>query len=347
MRFLLLLASVSLGAVEPVTGYRLADHPAPVIRVLAGWTEPQRTLDLMPEVPGRVAQVLVEEGHPVTTSPVVVLETDLADLAVTSAEAALAQAQAQEVAAASDAARAEGDRAQARRDWQRAQNLGATISEQERDAAALADQRTTHDAAAAAARRQAAAAAVGQATAAFKTAQAQRARHEIGAPTGWIVTRRQVHPGAQVGTGTLLLSLADTSALVIRLRCDEAEVAALRAAGAAIPVRFAGGVTASATLRRIEVGFDPVSKKRLVELALPGSAAPEASGGLAVEVPVAVADPSGGLRIPANLVAWTLEQPTVRLEDGRRLPVLVLRREADAVIVSPTGLPADARLIAP
>jgi hypothetical protein len=110
-------------------------------------------------------------------------------------------------------------------------------------------------------------------------------------------------------------------------------------------VRFPAGAAATAAVRRIDVTYDPASRKRLVELVLPGDAAPEASGGLQAELVLAVPDPAGGLAVPAECVQWRIEQPWVRLADGGERPVQVLRRAGGRVVLAPRTLPADGRLL--
>ena len=372
IRFILLACAGILVAAEGVV-----PSPALIDRRLTAWTTPIRTMDLAPEVAGRLVSVAVEPGERTpATGPVIVLDAELADLAVAQAEAALSQAkalveerrqglvsaQATLTARGADQARRSSERVQAGRDRERSEELWkkSLITEQERERAAQTADNALQAEQAAAADHAAAVAARGQAEAAIQSAvaqiamaesqlsstKAQRSRHAVTAPVGWIVVARLREPGAMVAAGTPVLHLADVSRLLLTLRLDEAELADLRRRTGAgtLSVRFADGKTSVATLRRIDVQYDVSSRKRLVELLLPGDAAPEASGGLAVEVLLSVPDPSGGLAVPSALVQWRIEQPWVRLADGSERPVGVLRRTAETVVIAPQSLPSDVRL---
>lgn len=173
-------------------------------------------------------------------------------------------------------------------------------------------------------------------------------RRELHAPGGWVVIERLREPGAMVAAGEPILRLADVSELVVSLRLDEAELAAVRGQAAAktLALRFAGSTEpVPARIRRVDVTYDPASRKRLVELVVAGDAAPEASGGLAAELEMTVPDPTGGVLVPLTLVEWRLERPMVRTTDGKEFAVIPLRRTPEALVVAPTGLPPGAKLV--
>jgi multidrug efflux pump subunit AcrA (membrane-fusion protein) len=358
IRLLPFLCLASLAAAEGI-----APEPARIERRIALWTAPVATLDLAPEVAGRLAALLPQPGEALPPGPVVRIDPELADLAVVQAEAAVAQAAAELAAAAATRTAREADlrrsadgRAQAERERARFARLRdeQRVSETELDRvglaaaqAAQAEQAAAADAAAAEASHTAAAARQRTAEAQLATARAQRARHDLAGPAGWIVLARLHEPGAMVAAGIPVLRLADTSRLLLAARLDEAELADLRrlAAAGGVPVRFIGGGAATAAVRRIDVTYDPASRKRLVELVLPGEAAPEASGGLQAELVLAVPDPAGGVTVPASCVQWRIEQPWVRLADGGERPVQVLRRDGGRIVLAAATLPAGARLL--
>lgn len=372
---ILLAAALAVVAAEGVEA-----APARIQRVIPGWTQPLAGLDLATEVAGRLVELRVQPGERIAgEAPVARLDAELADLAVTAAAVAreegaaqIAVARAGEAAAAGSLAarRAErerrlSEREQAGRDSERIAGLHAKglASDQQREAVALAlrqaelaasageaDLAAAEAAAAqAAASRTAAEARLAGLDAALATARAHRARHELRAPAGWVVRERLAEPGTVVAAGQPVLRLADTSALVVALRLDEDELAAVRARAqaGALTVRFAGGREAPAALRRVDVAYDAASRKRLVELLVDGAAAPEASGGLGLELIIEVPDPAGGLAVPEELVAWRVEQAWVRLAGGDERPVRVLRRTSGSVVLAPGSLPAGSRLLPP
>lgn len=332
----LLLASLLVQAEE---GFDPAAHPARVQRRIIAYTAPIRTLDLAAETPGRLAAVALQPGErvPAGDQPVARLDDQLAALAVAGAEAALAARRSE--------AEAQGrDRAHAEREAERAERLFAEgrLAEQTRDAVLRERDRARGAAAVGAAL-------VAAAETDLATAVARRERHALRAPAGWVVVDRLREPGAMVAAGEAILRLVDVSELIAAMRLDEAEVAALRAAEAdgSLAVRFAGaGEAAPARIRRIDVTFDPASRKRLAELVVAGSAAPEASGGLAVELVLGVPDPDG-VEIPLGLVAWRLERPLLRTAAGADLPVVALRRTPASIIVAADAIPPGTRLVAP
>ena len=358
MRFLPLVLVAGLSAADGI-----APEPAVIERRVTLWTAPVSTLDLAPEVAGRLVAVVPQPGDALPEGTVVSLDPELADLAVAQAEAAQAQARAELAAAAAGRAARQADlrrsvagRAQADRERERFTLLRdeQRVSETELDRvgvaaaqAAQSEQAAAADAAAAEATPQAAEARQRTADTQFATARAQRARHDLAGPAGWIVLARLQEPGAMLAAGTPVLRLADVSRLVLAARLDEAELTDLRrrAADGGIAVGFPGAAPATAAIRRIDVTYDPASRKRLVELVIPGTAAPEASGGLQADLRLTVPDPAGGVAVPAACVQWRIEQPWVRLADGGERPVQVLRRDGTRIVLAPGTLPADARLV--
>ena len=331
----LLIVVVCLGAED---GYDPSAHPARVQRRIAAYTAPIRTLDLAAETTGRLLAVALQPGErvPAGDQPVAQLDDQLAALAVVGAEAVLD-------ARRREAESHERDRVHAEREGERAERLfnEGRLAEQARDSVLRERDRARGLVAIDAGLIAAAAAEV-------RAASARRDRHALRAPAGWVVVERLREPGALVAVGEPILRLVDVSELVAQVRLDETEVAALRAAAVdgSLSVRFAGAEMAvvPARIRRIDLTFDPASRKRLAELVIPGTAAPEASGGLAVELTLTIPD-RNGFEIPLTLVAWRLERPLLRTAAGVDLPVVALRRTPSAIIVAAEAIPAGTRLV--
>lgn len=351
MRALVLLLAV-LATAPAAESWDPAAHPATLPRRVTGYTAPIRTLDLAPEMAGRLVAVGPQPGARTSEGPAARLDAALADLAVDQAVAASAAAAAAIAQLDVDRERAERELAQARREEERVAALAEAgrATTQEREARALDRARAdlalrTSDARLAAARAEQAAAAARE-----QDARERRARLDLVAPVGWVVVERVREPGAYVQPGDPVLRLADTATLVVALRLDEEEVAAARAAAEAgtLALRFPARPVhppAPAAIRRVDVQHDQASRKRLVELTVPGEAAPEASGGLAVELVLEVRDSAGGVLVPNELVKWRLEQPVVRTAEGRELSPVVLRRTGAGLIVPVDGFPAGTRLV--
>lgn len=339
IRYALALLALAGSPVNAVESYDPTAHPAVMARRVTAYTAPIRLLDLAAEDAGRIAAVLVQPGErvPAGNTAIVRLDAELADLAVAAAEAGL-------VARRREADWHAQDKVHAERDAERADKLfgEGRLAEQARDAALRERDRARGVAAADAG-------VLAAAEADLATAKSHRARRDLHAPAGWVVVERLREPGAMVASGEAILRLADVSELVVQVRLDEAELTALRAQAEAkaLTLRFAGRSEAvPARIRRVDVTYDPASRKRLVELAVAGDAAPEASGGLAAEFELAVPDPSGGVLVPLTLVEWRLERPILRDSDGREFAVVPLRRTADALVVPASELPAGVKLVA-
>lgn len=345
---LLMLAALAWAAAEE--HYDPRAHPAVVQRTITGYTRPLAQLELAPELAGRLLVVAAQPGERLAgTAPPVRLDPVLADLAVRQAEEALAGSEAVLAVRQSEIDRLRGELELSQRERARIEELAGTGGASQRDLDQARTARVRASLVVAAAEASLAANRAERATAAVRLDEARerRARHDLSAPAGWVVMERLLEPGAIVQPGQAVLRLADVSSLLVQLRLDEDELAALRTAEAAgaLRVRFAaGGREAAARLRRVEVGFDHASRKRLAELVVAGADAPEASGGLAVTLALAVADP-GLAAIPAAYLAWRLEQPWATAADGSALALHPRRRLPDGGVAVPVEqLPAGVRL---
>ena len=103
----------------------------------------------------------------------------------------------------------------------------------------------------------------------------------------------------------------------------------------------------NASIHRIDLTFDPVSRKKLVELRLLGKEFKTPSGGLEVELKLAVPYPNPAVKIPINYVYTKLEQDYVRLSSGNSIALNPLRKNSDSVIISLRDLPKNAELVLP
>lgn len=333
-----------------------AEHPATLERVITAFTEPARRLALSSEFAGRVITIGPEageriDGDPNSSTVVAKLDDRFAALARDRASTALEQARRDEATARARLAIAEREHRYRLLEVDRIRELASKgkVPTSELDAVTYRADVAELDRKLAESRLALAGQAIEAAQIELDDAEERLARHEIRAPAGWTVLSREVEPGMMVSPGQPLLELADVSTLSIHARLSEAEVRALRAIGAKIPVEFvhANESSAQARLHRVDVDHDPVTLKRVVELRLPGSSAPEASGGLEVAFRLRVEDPTGSLRIPEPFLEQRLERYFVHLRDGRRLPIVPLRVRPAYVLVSPESLPADAVLIRP
>lgn len=308
---LLALAALIIAADLPST-WRPADHPAQVLRPVAGLTRPKRVVAMAAEIAGRVVDSGPELGQSIPANAFLTLDDSLAraDLAV--ATASVEQAKAESAFRAREAQRIESLFAEGR------------ISSGERDAAAHA----------------AAAASLALATAQAQLARsdAMVARHRVALPAGWQVLRRLRETGAVVQPGEAVLEAGDLSTVTALLHLDEGEVASLGSAVASVR-----GVVHPVLATRATGLADPLSRKRPVEIELPGAA----GGGNEVLLALRLPDPAGALTVPEAFIRAELDGRFVRCTDGRNLRVTVLRAADGGLALLPTPDLLAAELVRP
>jgi len=346
MRHLVLfVCAVALLATESDDPFDPRQKPGVTERRLAGYTRPVAMLDLAPEIGGRLQLVGPVVGQRIAADggPAVCLDPRLAELARAQSAAGLTAAEAGLAMRNAEADRVAREAELAIREAERQDNLGAAASASMRDNAHTNRARTQAAVAAATAATALAQADLLAARARHEESVERLARHSLVAPAGWLVVDRLLEPGAICAPGQAVLRLADVRTLVIPLRLDEAEISALRAV-TQVPVRISGR-SVMATLRRIDVTFDPVSRKRLAEIQLEGAALAEAAGGLPAELALPVPDPEQAM-IPGTYIEWKLEQPWLRPAEGASITVPHLIRTSDnGIIVRTVDLPANLRLL--
>lgn len=354
MRFLtLVLLATAAASAEPET-WRPAEHPAEIVNRVHGVTRPARSLELASEVAGRVVELPLAEGAVVPDagdgwSPALRIDDGLVAAERAAAVAAVAEAEAAVATARGELAIARREADHLAAELTRTETLVADerLSRRELDRARFEAERAQLTVEAGAARLAAAAAAVDSAAAGLAQVDERRARHTVHAPAGWVVAERLVEPGAVVQPGSPLLRLHDVSTLEIALRLDEAEIAAL-GAGASVTLRFpAFDTSAEARLTRIDLGFDPASRKRLVLLRLAGEDAPVASGGLVAVVELRVPLAVGAVLVPSGFLVRGRERSYVELADGSRRAVVPLREHDGMVVLAADALEPDTVLHRP
>jgi HlyD family secretion protein len=190
----------------------------------SGKIQPKRKVDISADVSGRVIQLPVEEGQWVNRGDLLLrIDPSQYEAAVQQAEAGVAQNRAREAQARAQLLKAQADE---RRAEQLAQGRDL-VSAQEVDNAHTQAQ-------VAAADLQAARFAVDQAQAVLARARDDLRKTTIAAPMSGRVVRLNIHEGetAIIGTmnnpGSLLLTIADPSAMEAKVKVDETDVPAIQ-----------------------------------------------------------------------------------------------------------------------
>jgi HlyD family secretion protein len=186
----------------------------------SGKIQPKRKVDISADIAGRVIQLAVEEGQWVNRGDLLLrIDPSQYEAAVHQAEAGVAQNRARQAEARAQQLKAQADQ---RRMEQLAQGRDL-VATQEVDNARTQSQ-------VAAATVQAAVFAVQQAQATLSQARDNLRKTTIVAPMSGRVTRLNIHEGetAIIGTmnnpGSLLLTVADPSAMEAKVKVDETDV---------------------------------------------------------------------------------------------------------------------------
>jgi multidrug efflux pump subunit AcrA (membrane-fusion protein) len=385
--FLLAVCAAAVNAEATPDRWRPSEHQSILSRTIPGYTRPRRTLELASEFGGRLSSFRASEGEhlfvPVAKGGksevgdfLVALDDTFEQLAVDAAKSRLDAANAGYQIAVAAKKEAEIAKRYADEDWERIKKLaGGLIREDERDSARHKNEVAPLAISKAEQQVNQAKSQVKQADADHANALERLGRCKLRVPAteeseiarlaalfpsldvekdrliDWVVEQRNVEAGTQVRPGQGILRLADVGLLKIELRLADEELAAVDALmqrDKNVPITFsASGKKAESVVARRDHEYDPNSRKRMVELWVPGSIAPEATGGLAVELTLSLRAADNAVMVPDKFISLPRNERTyVKLADGRELEVRVLRRQGDRVFITSDGIPADAEFIA-
>jgi RND family efflux transporter MFP subunit len=242
--------------------------------IVTGPVEAIRTVSVSARTAGTLVSVLVEEGDRVRSGQL------------------LAELDTREIAAQLE--RANAVLANAENAFNRARDLrgGDLISESELDAA-----RSAHDIA----------------KADVELWSARLAFCRIAAPVSGVVTRKRVEEGNSVSTGDELFTIADDSALVVRVQVSELDVVHLRPE---LPVSLRLDAYADREIgghvRRIFPTADPASRLVPVEVQIdPRPAGVDARPGFLARVTFALEQRDDVLAVPAPAIGTSASGPYV------------------------------------
>jgi HlyD family secretion protein len=329
-----IIAATRRGAVTEVRVEVVGRRDLESVVSASGWVRPHRKVDVQADIMGRITELHVREGQPVTRGQIL-LRIDPAqyEQALARAKAALSEAQAR-------AAQARANKLQAQRNHERLLGLFRAgenlVSPQQVEEAAtqLAVQQELY---------RAAEFGVEQARAAVGEAEDRLSKTVIRAPMDGIITRLNVDEGetAIVGTmnnpGSLLLTVADLSTMEAVVRVDETDVPRLSLGDSTV-------LLIDAFPRRTFVGR--VTEISHSSVRPPGQAAGTGQQNQAIdfEVVITIADPPPGLRPDLSATADIVVD---RRPGALAIPIIALTvRDRGAVEVLPQEDPAIARAAA-
>ncbi|WP_333826819.1 efflux RND transporter periplasmic adaptor subunit [Pararhodobacter sp.] len=248
---------------------------APVTRVLAvnGRIAALHSVDVRAVVGGPLAAVLVSEG-----------DTVRANAALARVDAASQQAVLRQAVAGMDAALVA--QAQAQATYARTEALGANVARSLLESAETAVQSATQE--------------VARMTALVDQAQIQLANFTIRAPMDGTVLALNVDPGQIIDPATVLLTLADLSALSVETDVDEAYATQIRAGLPAV-LQLAGDMSAhDGRVSFVSQRVDPATGGLAVKLAF--DQAVNAPVGLTVTANIIVDQQDAALTAPRSAI---------------------------------------------
>ena len=277
-------------------------QPAHVTHVLTGFTRPRRSLPLASEVPGRVAEVLAETGHPLGDDGAFLrLDDTFVRLELAKTKIALE--------------RAERTLDFDRRELARAERLRASsaVSQEllERRQLAVALDELT----------------VQELRNGLAILEERRRRHTVRGAPGYLVEQRLVEAGQWIAAGQVVARIGDYSRLLVPLALSEAEYRALTTDPVVRLDLPDLELAVTARVWRTSPAFDPVSRKRHVDLLIeadPPLPSQQRRGGIRATLRLRLPDPMRGLVVPAAAVQERFEEHWVWRPDGAQVRVLVL-----------------------
>lgn len=251
-----------------------------------GIVEPIRTVTINSQLAGAVRSVAAEEGDAVRAgAPLARIDSRELEAQLRSARATLEVAQ----------------RAAERAEALRRQEI-ITVAEYERDQAAHAAARAT-----------------------YEQLQTRIGYASVRAPIAGVVLSKSVEMGDIVANQTVLFTIGDVSALVVRLPISELDVTALdEGDDVALAMDAVPGRALPGRIRRIFPSGDPTTRLVPVEVVLTGESAREARPGFLARVEFQLDPRSGVLLVPAGaLVDDAGGSAAFVISDGRanRRPV--------------------------
>jgi hypothetical protein len=139
-----------------------------------------------------------------------------------------------------------------------------------------------------------------------------------------------VEPGQWVREGETLGQAADFSTLLVPFALTPEQFEALDSQSEDLRLGLPDRATSlPAKVHRTNPGFDPETRKIVVELAI-SEPVERARGGLRAELELGLPERSGAVSVPRTALHKSYEEYWLTREDGTRLPVLLLGPDRDA-----------------
>ena len=327
-----------------------AKHPASLTSTVSSFTEPCRSLSLKAEYPGRLETFQIKEGTvlagsdkrvliAVQDSKLAAIEVDKAQAALKSEETLLLKRQSEknilerelkyrllELKRVEKLSK-EGRVPQADFDKVRFDYDNASLKIKDVEAAVKVQQQV-----------------IAQRKVNLAKAEEDLQRYKVYGPKGWVLNERLAEPGTWLNAGETIAKLVDLRELSVFVRLSEEEMASIGKEQLLKVKRT--GETIKARLHHVDLSFDPVSRKRLLEFRVKTADFPISSG-TEVELALLVPYPKPAVMIPNAFIFRKLDQDYVKTSDGKELAVIPLRKNSDSIVVNKSSLPDKVILVKP
>jgi RND family efflux transporter MFP subunit len=153
-------------------------------------------------------------------------------------------------------------------------------------------------------------------------------RTRVTAPVGWHVIDRRVEPGQRVNEGEVLGAVSDFSTLLVPYALSPEQLATLRRQADPLSLYLPDwDLTVSTRIHRINPGFDPVTRKTAIDLAIEDKL-PDRRGGLRAILALRMPESTGAVMLPESAVEQSYEEFWVTRDSGDRLRVVKLGNHA-------------------
>mgnify|MGYP000654541050 CR=1 FL=1 len=174
-------------------------------------------------------------------------------------------------------------------------------------------------------------------------------RYKLYGNESWVLNERILEEGAWAKAGQVVARLANTKILSIYLRLNDKEFKAFRSDaldGVTLKTSLTDS-TVKAKLHRIDRRFDPVSRKRLVELRVEGSTEESLLSGTELKYTVLMPYPQAVVEVPKNFTYKKYERVYVKTKTGEDLLVNPLRHLNGKLYINAAEFPAGTVLVKP
>ena len=168
------------------------------------------------------------------------------------------------------------------------------------------------------------------------------ARHYIYGPKGWILNHQISEAGSWLNANEVICQIVDTQELSIDFRVSQEEYEVLTKSPIQLKYKEKN---LKAKLHRSDRNYDPVSRKRHVELRVAGNQFADPTGGLEVKLELAVDYPSPAVIVPNEFVHMGLEQTWLLDSKGNKIIFQALRRNKNSYIIKKSDIPEKSILV--